>query len=70
MADTDKLLAEKLLQNEEEVIRKGNVEKWNELNLYFYNPRKNEYFGKSPDNWGKEYNDMFFFGEDLLLQCS
>ncbi len=48
MADTDKLL-----QNEEEVIRKGNVEKWNELNLYFYNPRKNEYFGKSPDDWGK-----------------
>ena len=46
---------ERLLPDSDDVKRKGNAEKWEDLLTFFYDPSKypGEYFGKNVQEWGK-----------------
>ncbi len=44
---------EKLLSDSEVVRRKGNTEKWEELNNFFFNPNTQEFMGRDLEEWGE-----------------
>ena len=43
---------ERLLPDFDEVKIKGNLEKWEDLLTFFYDPYRGEYFGKNLPEWG------------------
>ena len=50
MSDKDRLLADW-----DEVKIKGNAEKWEDLQTFFYDPDAYEHFGRKPTEWGKYF---------------
>ena len=54
MSDKDRLLADS-----DEVKIKGNAEKWEDLQTFFYDPGRYEYFGKKTYRMGYVLHKLY-----------